>query len=114
MNKGFTPSPRALSTRKLASVRADVETFIGWVRNQNHLPGSNVRAEIRTNSVVVWLDLDDDHAMPIARVQLGEGYWHIQWADRSDAWRDYDDKSYLTLAIPMDLIDQDRGSEFWG
>ena len=114
MNKAFTPSPRALGTRKLASVRADVDSFVSWVIRQSQIPGRTVRAEIRTNSVVVWLDLDDDHALPIARVQLREGYWHLQWADRSDDWRDYDDKAYLTLAIPMDLINQDPGLEFWG
>ncbi len=113
MNKAFIPSSRALGTRKLASVRADVEAFTGWVGTRSQLPGG-VRAEFRTNSVVVWLDLDNDHAMQIARVQLREGYWHLQWADRSDGWRDYDDKSYLTLAIPMDLIDQDPDSVFWG
>jgi len=120
MTKAFNPSTKALGSRKLTSVRADLAAFVEWaVRVQNHRRAEDrLSVEFLGAAAILWIsDGIEEIEQKVARVVLRDGSWHLQWADRSDRWRDYDNEvvdGYLTLAIPMLLIEQDEHGAFWG
>ena len=114
MRGAFHPSKLDLGDRRRGSVDADAAAFEAWVkRSDPELPG-RARITIARGGHVDLIELEDDFRSPVARVILRAGRWHLQWANRSDRWLDYDDKAYLTLAIPMQLIEEDPSGVFWG
>ena len=110
----FTPSNNQLGDRTPASVRADVAAFMAWVKRFDAgRDAGELRTATRANYAVLF-EVVNGSDMPIARVVLRTGRWQVQWADRSNRWHDYDEQSYLTLAIPMRLIEEDASGVFWG
>lgn len=72
-----------------------------------------LRTRVQRNTVVLSSMADGTEVL-IARCVLRDGRWHLQWADSSERWLDYDGKAYLTLAIPMLFVDEDADGVFWG
>ena len=104
-------------SRRPANIRGDVQALHGWVERWNATNPTMPTLTLKVSSdAIVLLEVEDDGATcRVARFPLRDGHWRLQWMRGNGRWMDYEPGSrYLTLAIPMLLIDEDVDGCFWG